>query len=66
MSKLTRPYYVTFIGLLVVCPKKALSFGSDEFMNNNINKVIEEKTNDPFVLLEEHFFNAVFLHNKNL
>jgi hypothetical protein len=36
-------HYVTFIELLVVCPTEALSFDSDEFMNNAINKVIEEK-----------------------
>jgi hypothetical protein len=36
-------HYVTFIEPLVVCPTEALSFDSDEFMNNAINKVIEEK-----------------------
>jgi hypothetical protein len=66
MSKLTRPYYVTFIGLLVVCPKKALSFSSDEFTNNNINKVIEEKINDHFMLPKEHLFATFFVYKKNL
>jgi hypothetical protein len=33
-------------------------------MNNSINKLIEEKINDPFLLLEEHYFTAVLLHNK--
>jgi hypothetical protein len=35
-------------------------------MNNSINKVIEEKkTNDPFLLLEEHFFDVVLLCKTN-
>jgi hypothetical protein len=54
-------HYVTFIKPLVVFPMKALSFDSEQFTNNSINKVIEEKTNNPFLLLEEHIFAAVLL-----
>jgi hypothetical protein len=43
---------------------ESLSFGSEQFMNNSINKLIEEKINDPFLLLEEHYFTTVLLHNK--
>jgi hypothetical protein len=50
--------YVTFIESLAVCSTKALSFNSNEPTNNVINKVIEENTNEPIVLLEEHFFTA--------
>jgi hypothetical protein len=44
---------------------QSLSFGSDQFMNNSVTKLIEEKTNDPFILLGEHFFVA-FLLQKNI
>jgi hypothetical protein len=59
-------HYVTFIEPLVVYPTEALSFDSDEFMNNSINKVIEEKTNESFVLLNEHFFTDFLVHKKTL
>jgi hypothetical protein len=49
---------LAFIEPLVVCLMEALSFDSNEFMNNAINMVIEENTNEPIVLLEEHFFTA--------
>jgi hypothetical protein len=64
-TELTSLHYVTFIESLAIGPTEALSFDSDQFTNNSINKVIEEKTNDPFLLLEEHFFIA-FLCIKNL
>jgi hypothetical protein len=57
-------HYVTFIKLLVDMPTESLSFGSEQFMNNSINKLIEEKINDPFLLLEKHYFATVLLHNK--
>jgi hypothetical protein len=34
-------------------------------MNNSINKLIEEKTNNSFLLLEEHFFAVVLLYKRN-
>jgi hypothetical protein len=58
-------HYVSFIEPLAIFPTKALSFDSEQFMNNSINKVIEEKTNDPFLLLEEHFFATVLLYKTN-
>jgi hypothetical protein len=57
-------HYVTFIELLAICPTETLSFDSDQFTNNSINEVIEEKTNDPFLLLEEHFFTAFLVYKK--
>jgi hypothetical protein len=41
-----------------------LSFDSDDFTINSIKKVIEENINDPFVLLEEHFSDAVLCYKK--
>jgi hypothetical protein len=54
-------YYVIFIEPLAVFPMETQSFDYKQFTNNSINKVIEAKTNDPFVLLEEHVFNTVLL-----
>jgi hypothetical protein len=34
-------------------------------MTNSMKKVIEGKTNDPFILLKEHFFTIVMLYKKN-
>jgi hypothetical protein len=61
---LTSLQYVTFIEPLAVCPTEALSFDSNQFTNNINNKVIEEKMNDPFVLLEEHFFTTFLVYKK--
>jgi hypothetical protein len=44
-------HYVTFIELLAISPTETPSFDSDQFTDNSINEVIEEKTNDPFLLL---------------
>jgi hypothetical protein len=41
-------YYVTFIAPLAVCPTEALSIDYDQFTNNTINKVIEEKSEQLF------------------
>jgi hypothetical protein len=51
-TDLTSLYYVIFIEPLIVCPIKTLSFDSDQLTNNTINKVIEEKMNNSFVLLK--------------
>jgi hypothetical protein len=59
-TDLTSLHYVTFIEAFAICPTKVLSFDSNEFKNNIANKVIEENTNEPIVLIEEHFF-AIFL-----
>jgi hypothetical protein len=57
-------HYVTIIEPLTVMPTESLSIHSEQFMNNFINKLIEEKINDPFLLLEEHFFATILLHNE--
>jgi hypothetical protein len=38
-----------------------LSFDSNDFTINSMKKVIERNINDPFVLLEEHFFDVILL-----
>jgi hypothetical protein len=53
---LTSLHYVTFIEPLVVSPMKTLF---------SINKVIEEKIKDHFLLLEEYFFATVLLRKTN-
>jgi hypothetical protein len=54
-------HYVTFIKPLVVFPIETLSFDSEQFTNNSINKVIESKNNDHFLLFEEYFFTAILV-----
>jgi hypothetical protein len=58
-------HYVNFIESLAVFPTEALSFNSKQFKNNFVKEVIEGELNDPFILLEEHFFTVVLLYNKN-
>jgi hypothetical protein len=36
-----------------------VTLDSEQFINNSINKLIEEKISDSFLLLEEHFFAIV-------
>jgi hypothetical protein len=57
-------HYVTFIELLGVFPTEALSFDSEQFTNNSINKEFESKTNHYFLLFEEHFFGTVLVYKK--
>jgi hypothetical protein len=52
-------HYITFIEPLIVLSTKTLSFDSEQFTNNPINKVIEAKKT--FLLSEEYFFAAVLL-----
>jgi hypothetical protein len=54
--------YVTFIEPFAVFPTQALSFDSEQIMNNSIDKLIESKINDPFILFEEHFFTVVLVY----
>jgi hypothetical protein len=42
-TELASLHYTTFIEPLAICQMEALYFNSDQFMNNSINKVIEEK-----------------------
>jgi hypothetical protein len=44
---------------------KALSLDSEQITNSSINKMIEEKTKDHFLILEEHFFATVLLNKTN-
>jgi hypothetical protein len=65
-TKLTATlHYVTFIEPLVVLQTKALSFDSEEFLNNSINKVIESKSNDFFCSLK-NISSTLFWCKKNL
>jgi hypothetical protein len=57
--------YVTFIEPIAIFPTEAQFFDSGDFMNNSMKKVIEGKRNDPFILLEKHFFAAGLLYKKN-
>jgi hypothetical protein len=58
-------HYITFIKSLTIFSTEALFLDSKQFTNNSINKVIETKTNDHFLLCEEHFFTVVLLYKKN-
>jgi hypothetical protein len=55
----------SYIEPLTIFPAKALPFDSEQFTNNSINKVIKEKINNSFLLLEEYFFAAVLLYKRN-
>jgi hypothetical protein len=57
-TNLASIHYVTFIEPLVVFSTEAMSFDSKQFTNISINKEIELKTEDPFLVLDEHFFTA--------
>jgi hypothetical protein len=64
-TDLTSLHYVTFMEPLAIFPIEALPFDSKQFTNNSINKVVESKTEESFLLLEEHIFAAISLY-KNL
>jgi hypothetical protein len=57
--------YVTFIKPFDVLPTEALSFDSNQFTSNYTNKIFKSKNKDHFLLLEEHFFDAVVVCKKN-
>jgi hypothetical protein len=63
-TDLTSLHYVTFLEPLAIFPIEALPFDSKQFMNNSINKIVESKTKESFLLLEEHFFAAISLYKK--
>jgi hypothetical protein len=58
-------HYITFIEPLAGSPMKALSFDSNALTTNSMKKVIEGNINDPFIILEDHFFEAIMLYRKN-
>jgi hypothetical protein len=41
-----------------------MSFDSEQFTNNSINKVVKSKPEDLFLLLEEHFTATVLIYRK--
>jgi hypothetical protein len=45
-------YYVKFIEPLIVSPSETLFLDSEQFMNTSINKLIQAKTKDSFLLFE--------------
>jgi hypothetical protein len=57
-------HYVTFIEPHVIIPMESLSFSLDQFMNKSINELIDGKTKDHLLLLEDNLFIAALLHNK--
>jgi hypothetical protein len=58
-------HYNTFIKPIVISPNEALSFHSELFANTSINKFIESKIKDHFLLFEEHFFARFLVHRKS-
>jgi hypothetical protein len=58
-------HYITFIEPIIVSPNETLSFDSELFTNTSINKFIEAKTKEHFLLFEEHFFTSVLVHRKS-
>jgi hypothetical protein len=57
-------HYVTFIESLAIFSTKTLSFDSEQFKNVSINKEIDSKIEDPFLLLDEHFFATDLVYKK--
>jgi hypothetical protein len=58
-------HYVTIIESFAVSPSEALCFDSEQFMNTSINKLIEAKLKDPFLIFEEYFFANIFVYRKS-
>jgi hypothetical protein len=65
-TDLTLLHYITFIKPLAICPTEALSFDSDQFMNNSINKVIEEKKSITLLCSLKNISSLLFWCIKNL
>jgi hypothetical protein len=64
-TNLASLHYITFIEPFAISPKEALSFGSEQFTNTSINKFIEPKDKDPFLIFEEQFFGNILVHRKS-
>ncbi len=58
-------HYIIFIKSYAVSPKEALSFDSEQFTNISINKLIEAKLKDPFLIFEEYFIANIFVYRKS-
>jgi hypothetical protein len=63
-TDLTMLHYVIFIELFGMLPTKSLSFNSNQITLSYENKIFESNDEDPFLLLEEHFFEAVMVCKK--
>jgi hypothetical protein len=59
-------HYVAFIEPMTIFLMEALSFDSEQFTSNSINKAIEAETTNPFLLLKEHFDTTVLLYKKSM
>jgi hypothetical protein len=58
-------HYVTFIEPHAISPSEALCFNSEQFTNTTINKLIEAKPKDHFLIFEEYFVANVFVYRKS-
>jgi hypothetical protein len=58
-------HYVIFIQLIAISSNEVMSFGSEQFINTSINKLIEPKDKDPFMIFEEYFFGSVLVNRKS-
>jgi hypothetical protein len=58
-------HYVIFIELITVSLDEAMSFHSEQFTDNSMNKLIEAKIKQLFVLFKEHFFASGFVYRKS-
>jgi hypothetical protein len=58
-------HYVTFIEPHAISPSEALCFNSKQFTNTTINKLIEAKPKDHFLIFEEYFVANVFVYRKS-
>jgi hypothetical protein len=65
VTDLASLYYVNFIEALVVSQSEARSFDSKQFTNTSINKLIQRKTKDFFLLFKEHFFMSTLVYRKS-
>jgi hypothetical protein len=64
VTDLASLHYVAFIKPLTIFSIEALSFDFEQFKIISINKENESKIEDPFLLLDEHFFIADLVYKK--
>jgi fucose permease len=57
-------HYVIFIEPLAISSSEASCFDSEQFTNTSINKLIEVKPKDTFLIFEEYFFTNIFVYRK--
>jgi hypothetical protein len=65
-TNLASLHYIIFIEPFAVSSKEALSFDSEQFTNTSINKLIEAKDQDSYLLFEEHFFRGVLVYRTSI